>query len=127
LPWIFAKTSAVFRPIWSWQSFALCQEGLTNIHRHSGSKSAEIRIARQNDRVRIDIEDRGKGMSPERLAEIQSRGSGVGIRGMRERVRQFQGKMEMESDGSGTHITVSLPIPVAVPSAEKQPAQAALR
>jgi PAS domain S-box-containing protein len=106
--------------------FRVVQEGLTNIHRHSNSKNAEIRIAREEDRVRIDIEDRGKGMSPERLAEIQSRGSGVGIRGMRERVRQFQGKMEMESSASGTHIVVRLPIPPEVSSAEIQSAPAAL-
>jgi PAS domain S-box-containing protein len=106
--------------------FRMVQEGLTNIHRHSGSKSAAILIARQHDRVRIEIEDRGKGMSAERLAEIQSGGSGVGIRGMRERVRQFQGKMEIESHGPGTHIIVSLPLPATVSSAETQPAQSAL-
>lgn len=105
--------------------FRIVQEALTNIHRHSGSKGANIRIAREGDNVRIDIEDQGKGMSPERLAEIQSRGSGVGIRGMRERVRQFQGQMKIESGASGTHIVVRLPIPPSL-SPEHHATQAAL-
>jgi PAS domain S-box-containing protein len=107
--------------------FRVVQEGLSNIHRHSGSKNAEIRISLAQDRVCIDIEDRGQGMSPERLAEIQSRGSGVGIRGMRERVRHFQGEMKIESSGSGTHIVVSLPIPPTISASENHTAQAALR
>jgi PAS domain S-box-containing protein len=105
--------------------FRVVQEGLTNIHRHSGSEKAKIRIAREDDRILIDVEDCGKGMSPERLVEIQSRGSGVGIRGMRERVRQFQGEMKIRSDSSGTHIRVSLPIPPEYSSIDTQQARAA--
>lgn len=106
--------------------FRVVQEGLTNIHRHSGSRSAEIRIMREDGCVDIGIQDRGKGMSPERMAEIQSHGSGVGIRGMRERVRQFQGEMKIESNGSGTHILVSLPIPPEVSCSDIQMVRAAL-
>ena len=50
-------------------------------------------------------------MLPERLAEVQSGGSGVGLRGMRERVRRFQGTMRIESDDSGTKVLVNMPIP----------------
>jgi PAS domain S-box-containing protein len=91
--------------------FRLVQECLTNIHRHSGSKTASIRLAREPDKVAIEISDTGKGMSPEKLAEIQTRGSGVGIRGMRERVRQFNGKLEIYSGNSGTRIFVTIPNP----------------
>jgi signal transduction histidine kinase len=52
-------------------------------------------------------------MPPAKLAEIQSQGSGVGIRGMRERLRQFQGTMIVESDSSGTRVQVTIPIPKA--------------
>ncbi len=90
--------------------FRLVQECLTNIHRHSGSKRASIQIAREGESVSIKVEDEGKGMSPERLAEIQSHGSGVGIRGMHERVRHFHGNMQIESSVSGTRILVSLPL-----------------
>jgi two-component system NarL family sensor kinase len=90
--------------------FRLVQECLTNIHRHSGSKTAVIRIEREENTVRVEVEDRGRGMSPERLAEIQSQGTGVGIRGMRERVRHFRGDLVIESNGSGTKVYAILPL-----------------
>jgi len=90
--------------------FRLIQECLTNVHRHSGSKTARIGIVRDEGRIRIEVADQGKGIPPERLAEIQERGTGVGIRGMRERVRQFNGKMNIESNGSGTTISAIFPL-----------------
>jgi signal transduction histidine kinase len=89
--------------------FRIVQECLTNIHRHSGSKTAAIRIVRDDAAVVLDVRDEGGGMPAERLSEIQSPGSGVGIRGMRERVLQFSGRMSIESDGSGTRIRVEIP------------------
>lgn len=90
--------------------FRLVQECLTNIHRHAGSKTARIEIQREGEKILVAVEDQGAGMSPERLAEIQSHGTGVGIRGMRERVRQFHGDLVIESDGSGTRVSASLPL-----------------
>jgi PAS domain S-box-containing protein len=98
--------------------FRLVQECLTNIHRHSGSKTALVRIARDAENVRLDIKDQGKGISPDRLAEVQSGASGVGIRGMQERLRHFRGEMKIESDGSGTCVTAIIPIPKQPRSAE---------
>ena len=93
--------------------FRLVQECLTNIHRHSGSKTAVIRIAREADKIYAEVQDRGKGMSPERFAEVQSQGLGVGvgIRGMRERVRQSQGELIVDSNALGTKITAIFPYP----------------
>jgi PAS domain S-box-containing protein len=91
--------------------FRLVQESLTNIHRHSGSKTAAIRLSRNAREIRLEIKDEGKGISAERLADIQSGASGVGTRGMRERVRQFEGKIKFESSASGTKIVVTFPIP----------------
>jgi PAS domain S-box-containing protein len=110
-------------------TFRLVQECLANIHRHSGSKTAAICIARQTDQITVEIRDSGKGMSPEKLAEVQTRGSGVGIRGMRERVRQFNGKLDIESDSSGTRVFVSIPAPAKVPQKEQstsEPLEAAV-
>ena len=59
--------------------FRLVQECLTNIHRHSGSKTAVIRINREPDKIYAEVQDHGKGMSPERFAEVQSQGAGVGV------------------------------------------------
>jgi PAS domain S-box-containing protein len=91
--------------------FRLVQECLTNIHRHSESETASIRIARESNQIALDIRDQGKGMSPARLAEIQSGRSGVGIGGMRERLRQFEGTMNIESDSSGTRVFATIPFP----------------
>ncbi|HEX4003976.1 MAG TPA: ATP-binding protein [Candidatus Acidoferrales bacterium] len=90
--------------------FRIVQECLTNVHRHSGSKVAAIRIARDEDAVSLEVRDEGKGMSAEKLVEIQSRGAGVGIRGMRERVLQLGGEMRLRSDDRGTTILVRLPM-----------------
>jgi signal transduction histidine kinase len=90
--------------------FRLVQECLTNIHRHSGSKTAEIRIVREKGLVAVEIRDQGQGMSAERLAEVRSGSSGVGIRGMRERLGHFNGEMEIESDSTGTRVFVSIPV-----------------
>jgi signal transduction histidine kinase len=93
--------------------FRLVQECLTNIHRHSASKAASIRISRESNQIILEIRDQGKGMSRERLAEIQSGRSGVGISGMRERLRQFEGTLNIESDSSGTLVFVTIPVPKA--------------
>ena len=109
--------------------FRIVQECLTNIHRHSGSKTASICISQSGERVMVEVRDTGKGMSPAKLAEIQTRGSGVGIRGMRERVRQFNGKLEIESGNSGTRIFVTIPNPrngQPKEQSETEPLQAAV-
>jgi signal transduction histidine kinase len=87
------------------------QECLTNIHRHSGSKTAVIRIVREPDKIYAEVQDQGRGMSPERFAEVQSQGAGVGvgIRGMRERVRQAHGELTVDSNALGTTITAIFP------------------
>jgi len=95
--------------------FRLVQECLTNIHRHSGSKTAVIRIAREPDKICAEVQDHGKGMSQARLAEVQSRGVGVGIRGMRERVRQSHGELTIDSNALGTKITAIFPAKTAAP------------
>jgi PAS domain S-box-containing protein len=106
--------------------FRLVQESLTNILRHSGSKTALIRIGRDGESVRSEVRDHGKGISPERLLEIQSHGSGVGIRGIRERIRHFRGEMKIESNGSGTAVIVSIPILKEACSADSEPLQTAV-
>jgi PAS domain S-box-containing protein len=90
--------------------FRLVQECLTNVHRHSDSKTALIRIVRDDHRIRVEVTDQGKGISPQRLAEIQAQGTGLGVRGMRERVRQFNGDMRIESNGTGTTVSITFPL-----------------
>jgi PAS domain S-box-containing protein len=91
--------------------FRFVQECLTNVHRHSGSKTALIQIARKADQICVEVLDTGTGISQERLAAVFSKGSGLGIRGICERVRQFRGEVSIESNGSGTKISAVLPLP----------------
>lgn len=91
--------------------FRVVQECLTNIHRHSGSKTAEIVIARNAQTVSVVVQDQGKGLSPEELEEIQSRGLGVGTRGMRERMRLFHGTLRVDSAGPGVRVSAAIPVP----------------
>lgn len=95
--------------------FRLVQECLTNIHRHSGSKTAMIRIAREPDKIYAEVQDHGKGISQERLVEVQSQCVGVGLRGMRERVRQSNGELIVDSSALGTKIIAIFPAKKAVP------------
>jgi signal transduction histidine kinase len=94
--------------------FRIAQECLTNIHRHSGSKTAYIRIARRESCLCIEVRDEGRGIEAEKLARIQKSGGGVGLRGMRERVRQFSGTVAIESrPGQGTTVSVTLPLEIS--------------
>ena len=86
------------------------QESLTNIHRHSGSKTATLRIARTGGRLSLDIEDEGSGIPAEILREFQTQGSGIGIAGMRERVLHFNGDIRITSVDTGTRIAVTFPV-----------------
>jgi signal transduction histidine kinase len=91
--------------------FRIVQECLTNIHRHSESKTATIRLSRTVDSVALEIQDQGKGIPAEKLDGIHAQRSGVGITGMRERIRHFNGAMQIHSDSKGTKILVTLPLP----------------
>jgi len=90
--------------------FRVVQECLTNIHRHSDSKTAVVRVARDRETVSVEVRDTGKGISCTRLAEIRSRGSGVGIAGIRERLHQFGGEMDIESADPGTRVVARIPV-----------------
>ena len=96
--------------------FRIFQESLTNLHRHSGSKSAEVHLGRGDHQVFLKIKDQGKGLPPHLANSDASLASaGVGIRGMHERMRQVGGTLSLSSDPSGT--TVRACVPLAAPLA----------
>ena len=101
--------------------FRIMQECLTNVHNHSGSSRAYIRIARCNGVATMEVKDDGKGIPDWSNANLSSSVQiGVGIAGMRERVKQFHGTLEVDSEpGKGTTVRVRLPITKATPD-EKQ-------
>jgi signal transduction histidine kinase len=89
--------------------FRIVQECLTNIHRHSGSPTAEIRIQPEGSSLIAEIIDHGKGISAVKQRELkESRNGGVGFNGMRERLRHLGGTLEIRSDGNGTAVIAIL-------------------
>ncbi len=94
--------------------FRLVQECLTNVHRHSGSSTASIQISQPDGQLLIEVSDQGKGVISERREQMESGVTpGVGIRGMRERVRQLGGSLEISSDGIGAGARVVVRLPAA--------------
>ena len=96
--------------------FRVVQECLTNIHRHSGSPNAAIRVLTEGASIRVEIQDSGKGMAPEKAFDLCQ--AGVGLRGMRERLRAIGGTLKIDSGISGTRVIASTPIPAStIPTA----------
>jgi PAS domain S-box-containing protein len=89
--------------------FRIVQEGLTNIHRHSGSPTAEIRLMLDGNALVLEVADSGRGM-PANLQGAAAGALGVGITGMRERVHQLGGRLDILSDEHGTRLRVWQPV-----------------
>src|SRR5580704_14779749 len=84
--------------------FRILQESLTNVHRHSGSKTVDIRLRADSQQVCLEIEDQGKGSANGLLRQ------GVGLTAMRERVENLAGEFGISSSESGTRVRVVLPL-----------------
>ena len=91
--------------------FRIVQECLANIHRHSESKTAAVRFRLERDHVVVVAQDFGKGIPADKLHRNSEGRSGVGFRGMRERVRHLKGSLQIQSDATGTIVTATLPLP----------------
>ena len=92
--------------------FRVLQESLTNVHRHSGSRTAEVRLVIEAGKVILEVSDQGKGIPQHVLEEARqdSFGAlGVGLRGMQERIRQLGGELELFSNSEGTRVTATVP------------------
>jgi signal transduction histidine kinase len=93
--------------------FRVLQESLTNVHRHSGSLTANVRLGIKDNAVILGVLDQGKGFP---LGTMKQRGReevgvlGVGLLGMSERLRQLGGKLELTSSPQGTTVTAIVPI-----------------
>ena len=96
--------------------FRALQEGLTNVHRHSGAKQADLSLASSGDSVTLTLRDNGRGIPAESLQRLKEEGSagGVGLAGMTERVREVGGTLKINSSPEGTEIVARIPARPAV-------------
>jgi len=104
--------------------FRIVQASLTNVHLHSGVALAKVKIEHSPDGIVVVISDEGRGI-PDGVLDhsSQPKAVGVGITGMRERVRQLGGCMQIESSASGTSVKVTVPsrhFRTAVSAADKR-------
>jgi signal transduction histidine kinase len=93
--------------------FRVLQESLTNVHRHSGSDTADVRLLTKDGMCILSIEDKGKGIPSEFLEQAGKEwiaAPGVGLRGMNERMRQLGGKLEIGSTKNGTTVRAMVPM-----------------
>jgi len=107
--------------------FRFVQECLTNVHKHSQGQRAKIQVVRVKDAIQVAVEDDGQGISLEKKKTLDLNSSpGVGIRGMRERLRQLGGSIEFQSAGGiGTIVCANLPLAGPVPVKQTGPLEQA--
>ncbi len=98
--------------------FRILQQSLANVHRHSDSLTASIRLAREDGAVRLEVSDSGRGMPPEVASGRDLARMGVGIAGMRERLQELEGRLEIESGPGGTTVRAWVPVSGAHASPE---------
>lgn len=100
--------------------FRVVQECLINIHRHSGSPTATLKLIRTSKEIKLEVRDDGKGMDEHLQSKIASRATiGVGFRGMQERVKLIGGQLAVQSSNRGTSVAVNLPITWKEPESVK--------
>ncbi len=96
----------------------IVQESLGNVHRHSGSPTALIRLRQAAGEIALDVADAGKGFPVTGAGRIEAGQIGVGIAGMRERLRHLGGRLEISSGPEGTILRAVLPLPQTTESGE---------
>jgi signal transduction histidine kinase len=92
--------------------FRVLQEGLTNVHRHSGATRADVSLSTSGDSVILRVKDHGRGIRESVLQNLKEDGTGggVGLAGMTERIREIGGRLEINSGAGGTEIVAWVPI-----------------
>ncbi len=92
--------------------FRVLQESLTNVHRHSGAKRADVSLQTTGNQMILRVRDYGRGMPPAVVQSLLEDGSGggVGLAGMTERIREIGGRLEINSSAIGTEIVARVPV-----------------
>jgi PAS domain S-box-containing protein len=91
--------------------YRVAQEGLGNVHRHAGSAMARVALSRKGDAVILRVEDHGHGLPRTGGGDDTPAPTGVGLAGMRERLRPLGGHLALASSDRGTTLTAVVPLP----------------
>jgi len=94
--------------------FRVLQESLTNVHRHSQARSAEIKVEVDAEGITMEISDHGRGMPEHVLQQLRNDGTklGVGLAGMRERIHELGGTFDVSSGKDGTTVRAVVPLTI---------------
>lgn len=102
--------------------FRIVQEALTNVFRHSGASKASVLLTKGESEVACLVRDDGKGIT-EDVREFKPEIIGVGIAGMRQRVKEFDGELQLRNANPGTLIEITIPFPNEPPAFDPKPKQ----
>jgi signal transduction histidine kinase len=103
--------------------FRILQEALTNVHRHSGSRAVHVWVTTDDQSVVLKVQDFGKGIPREIVDRFWKTGNvGVGLAGIRERLKELSGRLELDSDVQGTVLQATIPVTGPDLKASEQPA-----
>ena len=91
--------------------FRILQEALTNVHRHARSPAVDVRLTVDDATAKLTIKDHGRGIPQELLDRFAQAGTnvGVGLAGIRERVKELGGALDIQSNDRGTVLTAAIP------------------
>jgi signal transduction histidine kinase len=100
--------------------FRVLQESLTNVHRHSGAKRADVSLKTLGNSLILKVKDYGHGLPASVLQNLREDGTGggVGLAGMTERIREIGGRLEINSNSGGSELVAWVPIRLRTDSAE---------
>jgi len=103
--------------------FRILQEALTNVHRHSRSSAVDVQLGIEDSTVELRIRDYGKGIPEITLERFRRNGTnvGVGLAGIRERIKELGGELEIQSKDPGTLLRVVIPLAAGEPLVQDRP------
>jgi len=97
--------------------FRIVQEALTNVYRHAEARKASISLTMKENQIAVTVQDDGKGI-PDVIGDFKPDKIGVGIAGMRQRVKEFGGELRLRNGTPGTCVEVVIPIKSAAPRSQ---------
>jgi signal transduction histidine kinase len=102
--------------------FRIVQEALTNVFRHSGARKGWVTLVKEQSQVLVTVRDDGKGI-PDHVVELRPDSVGIGIGGMRQRVKEFGGELRLQNTSPGTLVEAVIPIPSVGTQGQVRPAR----